>query len=76
MTTVIFLFYLLSFNFELRQRQDPLAIQARKVGRTMDAFLTPGAMFNHGIVCAALDSDDEDWSRHTAECVFFNSQII
>jgi len=35
----------------------------------MDAFLTPGAMFNHGIHCAALDSDDEELSKQIPECM-------
>jgi hypothetical protein len=33
--------------------------QARHQGRTMDAFLTPGAMFNVGIAHDPETSDDD-----------------
>lgn len=32
-----------------RKKQDLLAVEARHIGRTMDAFMTPGAMFNYGL---------------------------
>ena len=32
-----------------RQKQDILNVEACHVGQTMDAFLTPGAMFNYDL---------------------------
>jgi hypothetical protein len=32
-----------------RKKQDSLLIEARHVGRTLDAFVTPGAMLNYGV---------------------------
>ena len=52
-----------------RQKPDPFAAQDHYIGQTMDAFLTPGAMFNHGICCSALDSDYEALDKQTPECM-------
>jgi hypothetical protein len=64
------------WTYHHRQKPDPLSVQGRHIGHTMDAFLNPGAMFNHGICCAALDSEDEGLDKQTPECVHIGNLLI